>query len=145
MELHDTTNQTTAKFGRWSGTVHWHPELATEFRKDEDRQAIIALFDEAMCTFNTVTLYLNHTTYNDKEIAWSSTVDAGTHEIRVEASLSKRPELFDGKDQEWVAALIEEIEWYDETFNKTGRPFPDTLEEYREEFYQWKANKEAGR
>lgn len=143
MELHDTTDKTTATFGRWSGTVHWDVELAAVFPDHEDRKAIVALFDEAMCVFNTVTLYLNHTSYKDKEIAWSSTGNPETHEVQIAAWLSRRPDLFE--DKEWVAALMVEMEWYDEAFIKTGRPYPDTLEEYREEFYQWKANKEAGR
>lgn len=143
MELQDTTDKTTAMFGRWSGTVRWDAELASVFSDQEDRKAIIALFDEAMCALNTVTLYLNHTSYKDKEIAWYSTGNSETNEIQIAAWLSRRPDLFE--DKEWVAALMVEMEWYDETFIKTGRPYPDTLEEYQNEFYELKANKEAGR
>jgi hypothetical protein len=53
--------------------------------------------------------------------------------------------MTEAEDGEWVAALIEQIEWYDETFTRTGRFMPDDFEAYQEEFRLWKAREEERR
>lgn len=135
----------TAAFGRRTGIVTWHPPLDTEFPTEGERQEIVALFDSEMCAFNTVVFYFNHTTHGGKQIEWSSSLDDDTDVIHIEATLAKRSQMTAEEEGDWFAAIAEQIEWYDETFTRTGRLMPDDFEVYQEEFRQWKARKEEGR
>ena len=145
MTLEDNTAASTAAFGRRTGVVTWHPHLDTEFAAEAERQEIMTLFEDQMRTYDTVVFYLNHTTYRGKEIEWSSTLDDNTDVIHIEATLAKRSQMTAAQESDWFAAIAKQIEWYDETFTRTGRLMPDDLEAYQEEFRQWKARKEGGR
>ncbi|MCZ8088707.1 MAG: hypothetical protein O9247_01235 [Rhodobacteraceae bacterium] len=138
-------NTSTATFGRRTGIVTWHPPLDTEFPTDGERQEIVTLIDDEMRTRDAVVFYLNHTTYKGKQIEWSSTLDDDTDVIHIEATLAKRSRMTAAEESDWFAAIAKQIEWYDETFTRTGRLMPDDFEAYQEEFRQWKARKEEGK
>lgn len=135
----------TATFGRRTGIVTWHPPLDTEFATEGERMQIMSLFDDEMRAYDTVVFYVNHTTYKDKQIVWSSTLDDDTDVIHIEATLSKRSQMTEAEESDWFAAIAEQIEWFDETFTRMGRLMPDDFEAYQEEFRLWKAREEERR
>lgn len=141
---HGTTTTTTT-FGRRTGIVTWHPPLDTEFATEDERQQIMTLFEGEMRAHDTVVFYINHTAYKGRQIVWSSAIDNETDVIHIEATLAKRSQMTEAEDGEWVAALIEQIEWFDETFTRTGRPMPESIEAYQDEFRLWKERKGEGK
>lgn len=60
-----TTHET---FGRYKAIVHWYGTLAAAFPTEAERKRIVALFEEAMRAFDTVVVYVHHTTFENKEI-----------------------------------------------------------------------------
>lgn len=144
MTSSQNSTTSTAAFGRRTGIVTWHPPLDTEFPTDGERQEIMTLIEDEMRTRDAVVFYLNHTTYKGKQIEWSSTLD-DTDVIHIEATLAKRSQMTAAEESDWFAAIAEQIEWYDETFTRTGRLMPEDFEAYQEEFRQWKARKEEGK
>lgn len=145
MTSSQNTTTSTATFGRRTGIVTWHPPLDTQFAAEAERQEIMTLIEDEMRTRDAVVFYLNHTTYRGKQIEWSSTLDDDTDIIHIEATLAKRSQMTAAEENDWFAAIAEQIEWYDETFRRTGRPMPDSFEECQQEFFLWKARKEEGR
>ncbi|WP_431299047.1 hypothetical protein [Tabrizicola sp. BL-A-41-H6] len=139
------TNETVIThhtFGRRKGIVRWHEPLAAAFPTEAERTAIVALFDDAMRSFDTVVFYVHYTMFENKEIEWASTVDDATDEIEIDATLATRFNHNADGEIELSDELLEYLLWYEAKYYLGGAPLPATLEEAGEVFRLWKKAKE---